>query len=85
MLSTVTPSLAAARALKVRTEVAQTGVSMLGKMLSTLVPAKSEICTSLRLLSVSVAAGADAPTAGSSPERGRTLPRRVTVAIGGSS
>ena len=35
MLTTTTPSMALARSLKVRIEAAQTGVSTLGKMLST--------------------------------------------------
>ncbi|MNQ84608.1 hypothetical protein D3C85_997420 [compost metagenome] len=66
MHSTTVLAASAALALNVRTEVAQVGVSMLGKMFSTLrLPAKSFRVTSDRFALTSENAGAWAPTCGS--------------------
>src|SRR5471032_2775306 len=66
-------------ALNLRTEVAQVGVSTLGKMFSTLrLPAKVARVASDRSPAVRVKAGALAPTFGNSPSTWIGLPRRVT-------
>ncbi len=66
-------------ALKVRTEVAQVGVSMLGKMFrTTRWPLKSARETSERSLRVRVNAGAGLPVRGSSPAVWMGFPLRVT-------
>ena len=81
-LSTVTSSRPPAFSLNARTLAWQTPVSMLGKMLRTsFLPAKSASVTSARLPPTSVNAGADEPTAGSSPTVWIGLPRNVISAI----
>src|SRR5690349_19705216 len=63
-LSTLVPGRSAARLLKVRTEVAQTPVSTLGKTLRTFLPGNEEIFASGRSALTSAASGAVEPTAG---------------------
>ena len=66
-------------ALNLRTEVAQVGVSMLGKMFSTRRwPLKSAAETALRSVRVRLKVGAWLPTRGSSPEVWKGFPLRVT-------
>ncbi len=80
--STTVSGLSLARALKVRTDCAQVGVSMDGKMLSTLrLPAKSARVRSARSLSVRRKSGALLPLAGNSPLVGTGLPCRWVVAM----
>src|SRR5262245_50014787 len=64
MLSTVTPLLPAAFLLNVRTEVAQTLVSRLGKTFRTFLPLYEESLTSERSVFARVKSGAVLPTAG---------------------
>src|SRR5690606_16492726 len=71
-----------ASALNLRTEVAQVGVSMLGKMFSTLrLPARLARVTSERSLATRLNAGACWPGWGSWPSTWIGLPLRVTCAI----
>src|ERR1700758_4579606 len=73
---------AAARSLKVRTLVAQTGVSTEGKMFSnTGLPSNWSLLTALRSDPVSVKAGAGDPTAGRSPTVLIGFPRIVICAM----
>src|SRR6185369_13985560 len=66
--------------LNLRTEVAQVGVSMLGKIFRTLrLPARLASVTSARSLPTSENAGALAPLAGRLPATSMGLPPRVTV------
>ncbi len=81
MLSTVTPSRPAARALNWRTLSAHTPVSMLGKTLSTRLPAKLLSATSASLSVHSVAGGASLPTAGRSPTVWMGFPFSVIAAM----
>src|ERR1035437_3028620 len=68
--------------LKARTDMAQVGVSMLGKMLSTLrSPAKVPSAVSARALSASLKSGAVRPFCGRLPPRVTGLPFRVTVLV----
>src|SRR5690606_37962976 len=72
-----------ASALNLRTEVAQVGVSTLGKMFSTLrLPARLARVTSLRSPATRLKAGACWPACGSWPSTCTGLPLRVTCAIG---
>src|SRR5688572_23860273 len=74
---------AAAFWLKVRTDVAQTPVSMLGKMLSTtFLPVRSFLASGDRSTFVSVKSGAWLPTFGSSPDVATGLPLNVILAMG---
>jgi len=79
MHSTVVFGALLASALNLRTEVAQVGVSMLGKMFSTSRwPLKSAGVAALRSVRVRLKAGAWLPTRGSSPAVWMGLPLRVT-------
>jgi hypothetical protein len=80
-LSTVTPGFSVARLLNVRTDVAHTPVSMLGKMLSTRLPGMEDSFLSDKSILVSVASGACAPTAGRAPFVSTGLPFRVILAM----
>src|SRR5687768_12060437 len=72
---------AAAFWLNVRTDVAQTPVSMLGKMLSTtFLPARSCLRSGERSVLVSVKSGAWLPTFGRSPDVATGLPLNVILA-----
>src|SRR3979490_1572776 len=72
----------AARSLKVRMLVAQTGVSTDGKMFSnTGLPRNCSLLTAPRSVPVSVKPGAGDPTAGSSPTVLIGLPRKVICAM----
>src|SRR5262245_3389683 len=72
----------AAFLLNVRTDVAQVLVSMLGKMLSTIVlPARSLLLTVDRSVLTNVNAGAVAPGFGRSPIVATGEPFRVTFAM----
>src|SRR5688572_31670325 len=81
MQSTVTP-LSAASWLNLRTLVAHTGVSMLGKMLSTFLPGKSLRLTRDRSCLISVKSGAAVPGSGRLPAVSTGFPRNVMVAMG---
>src|SRR5690606_3245497 len=75
-----------ASALKVRTEVAQVGVSTLGKMFSTTrLPFKSSSATSDKSVLTSLNEGAWLPLEGRLPLVLKGFPLRVTVAIGSNS
>ena len=85
MVITTVLSRAAAFSLNLRAEVAQTAVSRLGTMFSTLrLPAKSASVTSLRSLPTSLKSGADWPFCGKLPATLSGLPPRVTVVMSSS-
>src|SRR5690606_29963069 len=68
--------------LKVRTEVAQVGVSTLGKMFRILrLPANEDRSTSFRSRPTRLNAGALSPADGNWPPRVTGLPRNVTFVI----
>src|SRR5512139_2536631 len=71
-----------ARSLNLRTEVAQVGVSMLGKIFRILrLPARLARLTSARSLPTSENAGAWSPLTGRRPLTSAGLPPRVTVVV----